>query len=187
MTGHGDVSRETLTPWQAYLTHEHAARDQYLATVQAAHREYLAGPNPDRGYYLTVERDAYATYYAAGRAAWQCYRAVMETWPPDIVTPGPLATAARDEWIARNQKRPNQPPPDSYPYPVPSSVVVTTDLQHGQATFTPYPAGQPIDEADQWPASYLAAPPRPGNGQLNQFDERRETYLAADPETRDNQ
>jgi len=171
VTGERDVSRETSSPWQQYLNREHAARDQYLATVQAAHREYLAGPWADRGYYLTVERDAYATYYTAGRAAWQSYRAAMETRPPDIVTPGPLATAARDEWLATNNSPVAPPPPDSYPYPVPQSVVITDDLHHGQATFTPYPRRVPESIAGaQWPV-----PPgftvRPGNGQPSEPDQ----------------
>lgn len=145
MTPERDVSRETSTAWRQYLDREHAARDMYLRITARAHHEYLGGPWPDRDAYLMVEREAYATYYQAGRHAWNIYRDAMDTLPPDIVALGPAATAARDEWIARNPKQPNKPPQASYPYPPPDRGSNYAALNHGQATFTPYPEGAPLD------------------------------------------
>jgi hypothetical protein len=68
--------------WTAYLDREHAARRKYLATIERAGEEYLVGPWPDRDSYTIAERDAWATYYHAGRAAWQQYRADLDTAPP---------------------------------------------------------------------------------------------------------
>jgi len=77
------------TPWQEYLDREHAARDGYLAVVERAHREYLIGPWVDRAAYEVVERQAWATYYAAGRDAWRTYRAAAEAPPPPPPPPAP--------------------------------------------------------------------------------------------------
>lgn len=73
--------------WQEYLNREHAARDKYLTDVASAHREYLTGPWPDRGAYEVMERQAWMTYYAAGRDAWKFYRAALETPPPPPAMP----------------------------------------------------------------------------------------------------
>lgn len=123
MTPERDVSRETSTAWRQYLDREHAARDMYLRITARAHHEYLGGPWPDRDAYLMVEREAYATYYQAGRHAWNIYRATMET-PPPQPTPKPAA---------------------SHPYPLPDRGSNYAALNHGQATFTPYPEGAPLD------------------------------------------
>jgi len=172
--------------WREYQDIISHVRAQYLATVQAAREQREATTGYAFDEFAAVERSAWHTYHEAGRRAWANYQASQQEQPPPVVTPGPLAAAARDEWLTRNQKRPNQPPPDSYPYPVPQSVVITDDLRHGQATFTPYPGTGAPGQSDQWPASFPAGSHHPGSGELNQFDERQETYLAADPETRDN-
>lgn len=70
------------TAWQEYLDSEHRARHGYLNVVERAHREYLTGAWPDRDAYEIVERQAWLTYYAAGRDAWRTYRAALEIPPP---------------------------------------------------------------------------------------------------------
>lgn len=72
----------SVGPWQRYVAKEHAARSAYLATTQAAHREYLTGPWPDREAYEHVERSAWMTYYAAGREAWRHYTRELQPPPP---------------------------------------------------------------------------------------------------------
>lgn len=68
--------------WENYLRDEHSARDMYLIVTSRAHEEYLTGPWPDRDSYEITERQAWLTYYQAGRGAWQRYRAAMEMPPP---------------------------------------------------------------------------------------------------------
>lgn len=165
MTGPGDVSRETSTAWQQYLNREHAARDMYLRITARAHHEYLGGPWPDRDAYLMVEREAYATYYQAGRHAWNIYRATMET-PPPQPTPKPAA---------------------SHPYPLPARSNNYDALGFERPAFTPHPGNEPGDDNLFNRITERGEYPYPKNGALDQFDERQETYLAADPETRDNQ
>jgi hypothetical protein len=75
-------------PWQRYVARERAARGAYLATVESAHHEYLAGPWPDRDAYQHVEQTAWITYYAAGREAWKYYTQEIVPPPPPPV-PGP--------------------------------------------------------------------------------------------------
>lgn len=89
--------------WERYLANEHAARDKYLLAVQRAHVEYLAGPFPDRDAYATVERDAWLTYYQAGRAAWRSYRVEMDNPPPAMPPARPTFSAA-----------PYVPPPEQF-------------------------------------------------------------------------
>lgn len=94
MSGPGYAPRPPLTAWQRYLDREHAARDAYLAVTADAQDEYLTGPWPNRDAYQEVERRAWTTYYAAGRAAWQSYRAECDqTAPPP---PPPPATRTPD-------------------------------------------------------------------------------------------
>ncbi len=77
MTSPGYPQPAQDTPWTRYLTREHAARDGYLAATRHAHAEYLTGPWPDRESYQLAERQAWVTYYQAGRAALNAYRAEM--------------------------------------------------------------------------------------------------------------
>lgn len=107
--------------WRDFQGREHAVRNTYLATVERAHREYLTGPFPDRDAYTVVERDAWSTYYAAGRESWKLYRAAME------------ATAARRL----------QPPPEHDPYPMPAR-----GPDHGKF-FTPGPTFTSTPDGDR--------------------------------------
>lgn len=75
--------------WREYLHREHDARDMYLTVVARAHQEYLTGPYPDRDAYTLVERQAWITYYTAGRQAWQQYKADMEMAATVAVTGDP--------------------------------------------------------------------------------------------------
>lgn len=84
----------SIGPWQRYVAKEHAARDAYLATVKAAHREYLTGPWPDREAYEHVERSAWMTYYAAGREAWRHYTRELTPPPPPPAMPAEQSPAA---------------------------------------------------------------------------------------------
>jgi hypothetical protein len=61
----------------------------YLAVTRHAHREYLTGPFPDRDAYMTVERDAWVTYYAAGRDAWKTYGTAMDATAEPKPAPRP--------------------------------------------------------------------------------------------------
>jgi hypothetical protein len=94
-----DYGTGQISPWHRYLQREHAARDAYLAVTVRAHAEYLTGPWPDRDSYQVVERQAWLTYYTAGRAAWQMYRHEIDTPPPppapptDIRLPDPSGRA----------------------------------------------------------------------------------------------
>lgn len=95
-------------PWQRYVAREHAARDLYIEITREAHRQYLAGPWPDRDAYQHVEQSAWVTYYAAGRQAWIDYAAELTPPPPPParVTPSPIAQReanayADDHHIAR--------------------------------------------------------------------------------------
>lgn len=80
MTAHNYPTPVGATAWQRYLDREHAARDMYLEVTSRASHEYLTGPWPDRAAYEVVERQAWATYYAAGRDAWRTY--TREATPP---------------------------------------------------------------------------------------------------------
>lgn len=84
MNAGGYTGADGSPAWRRYLTREHAARNQYLATTTMAQAEYLTGPWPDRDAYNAVERSAWMTYYAAGRSAWQAYRqeAATAALPP---------------------------------------------------------------------------------------------------------
>jgi hypothetical protein len=163
VTGRGDVSRETSGPWITYLNQEHAAREMYLLVVERAHREYLAGPWPDRGSYEVVERQAWNTYYAAGRGAWGRYQAALETPPPPPRTAVGYEPNFPPDYRVPDYRLVPPPPPASHPYPLPARGNENDEIRHGQATFTR----------------------NPGNGQPDQSGERQENYLAADPDTRD--
>lgn len=78
MTGPAPQLNGAATPWQRYLEREHAARGIYLNVTAQAHFDYLSGPWPDRDAYQDIERNAWHTYYQAGREAWQRYRAEAE-------------------------------------------------------------------------------------------------------------
>jgi len=145
-----DVSRETSTPWQTYISHERAAREMYLAVTARAHHEYLAGPWPDRDAYLIVERDAYTTYYQAGREAWRFYRATMETPPPPPARAVGYAPNFPPAYAGNDNTSPPPPPAESHPYPEIKYEMPSPPPRHGQATFTPYPdeAGPAYGEAE---------------------------------------
>lgn len=108
-----------LGPWQRYTARERAARSAYLATVEKAHREYLTGPWPDRDAYQVVERQAWVTYYAAGRDAWRYYAAEI-TEPP-----------AQSPRLSRN-------PATS---PLTGTVSATRPGPGPQPAYHPYPEG----------------------------------------------
>lgn len=143
MTADGYNPNLGLTPWGQYLNREHAARDGYLAVTQAAHREYLTGPWPDRDSYTTIERQAWATYYAAGREAWNQYRRDM--------TPPPA------------------PPAPPMPHRVPQAGTGTgwpgDYAGHGQRVATFHPSGAALDEFDARQETYQAAYPATRDGQ----------------------
>lgn len=107
----------TLAAYRRYLAREHEARDGYLHVTDAAHREYLTGPWPDRASYEVVERQAWLTYYAAGRAAWRTYTAELEQPPPpppaqpDI----PIPVYPADHRTDQEAQMPRRPA--FYPYP----------------------------------------------------------------------
>jgi hypothetical protein len=94
MSATDDYGTGQRSPWHRYLDREHAARDAYVRTTQAAHREYLTGPWPDRDSYLAIEQSAYATYYQAGRQAWLYYRAEIDAPPPPPLPPAAQSAAA---------------------------------------------------------------------------------------------
>lgn len=101
----------SIGPWQRYVARERAARDAYLATTMAAHREYLMGPWPDREGYQHVEHSAWVTYYAAGREAWRYYTAEV-TPPPPPPSHGAAPQLTRDagaEVWPSDQRYPDQP------------------------------------------------------------------------------
>ena len=126
MTAPAAPSAPANPAWQRYLDREHAARDAYLATVKAAHREYLAGPWPDRAAYNVVETAAWATYYQAGRAAWRAWRQ-EDTPPPD--TRPPLE-------------------PASHPYPVPPPAAPAPSLPRPTGDSGHYRPGGYLPDAD---------------------------------------
>lgn len=109
----------TSGAWQRYLDREHAARDAYLGTTMAAHREYLMGPWPDREAYQHVEHSAWVTYYAAGREAWRIY--TQEITPPP---PPPAQHSAA-----------------SQPYPARAFDELASGQWPAQPTYTPTDGG----------------------------------------------
>lgn len=117
MTGVNPGDYVNLGPWQRYVAREHAARDNYLAVVARAHHEYLSGPWPDRDAYQVVERQAWVTYYAAGRLAWQDYRAEF-TRPeaPPVETPRNPPTNPLLGRVSASRPGP-APQPAYHPYP----------------------------------------------------------------------
>lgn len=70
------------TAWETYNDREAECRARYLFTVESAHRQYLAGPWPDRDGYDAVERSAWMTYYHACRDAWQEFVQRISATPP---------------------------------------------------------------------------------------------------------
>lgn len=172
---------------QQYLDRERAARDMYLAVVEHAHNEYLTGPYPDRPAYEVVERQAWATYYAAARDAWRDYQPVHEHLAPPPAQPPPASHPyPMSDESALSVGLPLRHEPDvraawdvlekrdglnclecGIPWRQPSPLCprLVYDVHPRQPAFTPHPGnGQPI-EADQWPGNYLAAPPNPESGQ----------------------
>lgn len=191
MTGPDDVSRETSTPWRQYQNREHAARDQYLAVTRRAHHEYLSGPWPDRDYYLTVERDAYATYYAAGRDAWKTYRTDMETAAEPKPAPRPesnpyppagLSVGSSAYWPTERDVAPYPPADHSVsgagvPYPAPSFTArpewpicgapyFPADADDSRGIYCRLRPGHPgpHDDLVSRPASFPAGSGQSGNG-----------------------
>lgn len=106
-----DYGTGQISPWHRYLQREHAARDAYLAVTARAHTEYLTGPWPDRDSYTVVERQAWLTYYTAGRAAWQMYRHEIDSPPPPPMPPSApyLTRDAGGEVWPLDPSRPAQP------------------------------------------------------------------------------
>lgn len=105
MTAHNYPVPANATAWQRYLDREHAARDMYLEVTSRASHEYLTGPWPDRAAYEVVERQAWATYYAAGRDAWRTYtREATPPPPPPPTSPvqSPAAVAFEQDQMSRN-------------------------------------------------------------------------------------
>jgi len=99
--------------------------------VQAAHRDTWPARGPTR-YYLTVERDAYATYYTAGRPP-RVLPGRDGTRPPDIAHPR-HSPPPPDEWLATN----NSPVRHRRPTPTrPRFKCRNHALHHGQATLPP--------------------------------------------------
>ena len=81
MSGADSYGTGRPSPWHEYVSAEAGSRDAYLAIVARAHAEYLVGPWPDRAAYETVERQAWLSYYQAGRTAWLRYRAAIDPRP----------------------------------------------------------------------------------------------------------
>lgn len=143
MTAPGNEPRPQWVHWQEYLDREHAARFGYLAVVQAAHRELLSGPWPDREGYDTVERQAWRTYYTAGREAWNAYTRAMAVPPPP----------------------PAEPLPRRVPFPAAGTGWPGGEYDNGQRAATFHPRSQPLDEFDARQETYLAADPATRDGE----------------------
>lgn len=209
MTGDRDVSRETSAAWITYREQEQAARDMYLLVTARAHHEYLTGPWPDRGAYEVVERQAWNTYYAAGRGAWGRYQAALETTAAPGVGPAPDATEGTRAWAAKMGYRHPRPAPAAHPYPMsdesalsaglllrhePDALVAWDVLERRYGPNCPecgIPWRQPSPLCpravnDVHPRQ-PAFTPHPGNGQPGEPDQWPGNYLAADPDTRDGQ
>lgn len=63
--------------WRA---EEHRIRDDYLAAVEQARRQYDMDTAPARVAYEHAERTAWITYMAAGRANWTAYTREAEAY-----------------------------------------------------------------------------------------------------------
>jgi len=187
VTPSGSWAGSQPSTWREYQDIISHVRSQYLATVQAAREQREATTGYAFEEFAAVERSAWHTYHEAGRRAWANYQASQQEQPPPTVTP-PQASHPYPLPARGNEYRmPRPEAPPASPYPMGIAPAPVAGLNHGQATFTPYPEGMSVEEFDdRW-----MPPGTPGKrtegAPLDQFDERQETYLAANPETRDNQ
>lgn len=81
--------------WRA---EEHRIRDDYLAAVEQARRQYDMDTAPARAAYDHAERAAWMIYMTAGRANWTAYTQEAEACAPPL----PPVNAP----LAFNSKRP---------------------------------------------------------------------------------
>lgn len=111
MSGPGPAGIPMNPAWQAYADEEHRIRDEYLAAVSEAHRQYDLNVVSHRETYATAERSAWQTYYEAGRANWRTYRAALSHRSAQADTAGLASNAAGQDTrpVPSGGPRPPQP------------------------------------------------------------------------------
>lgn len=141
MTTPNHPTGQQPTAWHTYLTATHAARDHYLNITHQAHLMLLTGPFPDRDGYQRVEHQAWDSYYAAARTAWQHYTATLTC--PCCTTGGNDCTCRTDCGNPRCQMAdPPLPSPPDVTRPGDGPWLPPYDrIERPQPTYTPTDGG----------------------------------------------